>query len=87
MARCNQGAVGGAFQPALPESGAHSTRALKGGSLVSAERMAISMSRAFVKEHDGDSPGDDLPESPVTSGPNYVTPKGLADLEARLAAA
>jgi transcription elongation factor GreB len=45
------------------------------------------MSRAFVKEHDGDSPGDDLPESPVSSGPNYVTPKGLADLQARLAAA
>jgi transcription elongation GreA/GreB family factor len=45
------------------------------------------MSRAFVKEHDGDSPDDDLPESPVSSGPNYVTPKGLADLQARLAAA
>jgi transcription elongation factor GreB len=45
------------------------------------------MSRAFVKEHDGDSPDDDLPESPVSSGPNYVTPKGLADLRARLAAA
>ena len=45
------------------------------------------MSRAFVKEPDGDSPGDDLPESPVSSGPNYVTPKGLADLQARLAAA
>src|ERR1700682_925477 len=55
--------------------------------LPGAERMQISMSRAFVKEHDGDTPGDDLPESPVTSGPNYVTPKGLADLEARLAAA
>jgi transcription elongation factor GreB len=45
------------------------------------------MSRAFVKEPDGDSPGDDLPESPVSSGPNYVTPKGLADLRARLAMA
>lgn len=45
------------------------------------------MSRAFVKEPDGDSPGDDLPESPVSSGPNYVTPKGLADLKARLTAA
>lgn len=45
------------------------------------------MSRAFVKESDGDSPGDDLPESPVSAGPNYVTPKGLADLKTRLAAA
>jgi transcription elongation factor GreB len=45
------------------------------------------MSRAFVKEHDGDSADDGLPESPVSSGPNYVTPKGLADLQARLAAA
>jgi transcription elongation factor GreB len=45
------------------------------------------MSRAFVKEHDGDSPGDELPESPVSSGPNYVTPKGLADLQTRLATA
>ncbi|HEY7982326.1 MAG TPA: GreA/GreB family elongation factor [Candidatus Eremiobacteraceae bacterium] len=45
------------------------------------------MSRAFVKEPDGDSPGDDLPESPVSSGPNYVTAKGLADLHARLATA
>lgn len=44
------------------------------------------MSRAFVKERDGDSGDDDLPESPVT-GPNFVTPKGLADLQARLTAA
>ena len=45
------------------------------------------MSRAFVKEHDGDSPDDELPESPVPSGPNFVTPAGLADLQARLAQA
>jgi transcription elongation factor GreB len=45
------------------------------------------MSRAFVKEHDGDSPDDELPESPVRSGPNFVTPAGLADLKARLAQA
>jgi transcription elongation GreA/GreB family factor len=44
----------------------------------------MSMSRAFVKEHDGDSPADELPESPVSSGPNYVTPKGLSDLQASL---
>jgi transcription elongation factor GreB len=45
------------------------------------------MSRAFVKEHDGDSPDDELPEPPGRSGPNFVTPAGLADLQARLAQA
>jgi len=44
------------------------------------------MSRAFVKERDGDSGDDELPESRAT-GPNLVTPQGLADLQARLAAA
>ncbi|MFZ1468348.1 MAG: GreA/GreB family elongation factor [Paracoccaceae bacterium] len=43
------------------------------------------MSRAFVNEDAGaDRP--DLPELPVSSLPNPVTPRGLADLEARLAA-
>jgi transcription elongation factor GreB len=55
--------------------------------LPAASRTIISMSRAFVKEPDGDSPDDGLPESPVSPGPNYVTPKGLADLQAKLAAA
>jgi transcription elongation GreA/GreB family factor len=32
------------------------------------------MSRAFTKEDDA---GDDLPELPVSPGPNYVTPRGL----------
>lgn len=43
------------------------------------------MSRAFVNEDAGaDRP--DLPELPVSPHPNYVTPRGLADLQARLAA-
>lgn len=43
------------------------------------------MSRAFVNEDAGaDRP--DLPELPVSTHPNYVTPRGLADLRARLAA-
>lgn len=43
------------------------------------------MSRAFVNEDAGaDRP--DLPELPVSAHPNPVTPQGLADLEARLAA-
>jgi transcription elongation factor GreB len=43
------------------------------------------MSRAFVNEDAGaDRP--DLPELPVSPHPNYVTPRGLAGLQARLAA-
>lgn len=43
------------------------------------------MSRAFVNEDAGaDRP--DLPELPVSAHPNPVTPRGLADLEGRLAA-
>ncbi|MDQ2067373.1 GreA/GreB family elongation factor [Xinfangfangia sp. CPCC 101601] len=42
------------------------------------------MSRAFVNEDAGaDRP--DLPELPLSTRPNYVTPRGLADLQARLA--
>ena len=32
------------------------------------------MSRAFIKEDEGD---DELPDRPLPSGPNYVTPRGL----------
>lgn len=42
------------------------------------------MSRAFVNEDAGnDRP--DLPELPVAPGPNIVTPRGLAGLQARFA--
>ena len=42
------------------------------------------MSRAFVNEDAGnDRP--DLPELPVPPGPNIVTPRGLAALQARIA--
>lgn len=40
------------------------------------------MSRAFVKE--GDGALDPLPDLPVSPHPNYVTPTGLAALQARL---
>jgi transcription elongation factor GreB len=41
------------------------------------------MSRAFVNEDAGkDRP--DLPDLPVSPGPNFVTPQGLADLHSRL---
>jgi transcription elongation GreA/GreB family factor len=41
------------------------------------------MSRAFVKE---DAGGDEaLPERPVSPNPNYVTPGGLAKIDAELA--
>lgn len=42
------------------------------------------MSRAFVKE--GDGALDPLPDLPISPHPNYVTPRGLAELQARLQA-
>ena len=42
------------------------------------------MSRAFVKEGDGDL--DPLPDLPLSPHPNYVTPRGLGALQARLQA-
>jgi transcription elongation GreA/GreB family factor len=43
------------------------------------------MSRAFVKEDRPDT--DPLPDLPVSPHPNWVTPRGLGKLKARLAAA
>lgn len=41
------------------------------------------MSRAFTRESDdGDAPA--LPDMPLSEHPNYVTPRGLAQLRARL---
>ncbi|GFZ94425.1 GreA/GreB family elongation factor [Dyella caseinilytica] len=42
------------------------------------------MSRAFVKDNDGDAQ-DALPELPLSEHPNYVTPRGIAALRGRLA--
>ena len=42
------------------------------------------MSRAFVKEQDGDVPEEELPERQISDHPNYVTPSGLRQLEARI---
>jgi transcription elongation GreA/GreB family factor len=42
------------------------------------------MSRAFVKEDGPDN--TPLPDLPVSPHPNYVTPRGMAALQARLAA-
>ena len=41
------------------------------------------MSRAFVKEDAGGEEG--LPDRPVSPHPNYVTPDGLAEIDAALA--
>lgn len=43
------------------------------------------MSRAFVKESDDAALGDELPERPQSTHPNYVTPAGFAALQAQLA--
>ena len=42
------------------------------------------MSRAFVKE--GDNALEPLPDLPLSPHPNFVTPRGLAQLQSRLAA-
>jgi len=42
------------------------------------------MSRAFVKESDGDDFVDDAPEIPISPHPNHVTEAGLATLKAEL---
>lgn len=41
------------------------------------------MGRAFVREGEAEEP---LPERPVSTLPNFVTPRGLAQLESRLRA-
>lgn len=42
------------------------------------------MSRAFVKESDGEDPAEQLPDPPDDGAPNWITPEGLAALEERL---
>lgn len=44
------------------------------------------MSRSFVKDAD-ESVGERLPDIPLSEHPNYVTPRGLAQLRSRLLAA
>ena len=39
------------------------------------------MSRAFVKEPEADAPGEELAERPVSTHPNYVTPRGLSQID------
>ena len=43
------------------------------------------MSRAFVKETEGGEAFEDLPDRPISPHPNFVTPEGLALIEAELA--
>jgi transcription elongation GreA/GreB family factor len=40
------------------------------------------MSRAFVKEPEGDAAEGDLPELPRSTEPNYMTPRGLRLMQA-----
>ena len=42
------------------------------------------MSRAFVKEDDLEHAGIDVPERPISSEKNYVTPDGLMELEEKI---
>lgn len=43
------------------------------------------MSRAFVKEPEGDQPDDALPERLESPDPNYITPRGHMALQRRVA--
>jgi transcription elongation GreA/GreB family factor len=42
------------------------------------------MSRAFIKEQDGADVPEDLPERPVSPHPNFVTARGLRQIEAQV---
>src|SRR6185436_19887649 len=42
------------------------------------------MSSAFVKEPEGGEAFEDLPDRPIPPHPNFVTPEGLAEIEAEL---
>jgi transcription elongation GreA/GreB family factor len=42
------------------------------------------MSRAFVRENDGAEVPLDLPERPVSAHPNFVTARGLQQIESRI---
>ena len=45
------------------------------------------MSVAFNKEQDGEAVTADLPDRPISSHPNLVTPEGLKKLDQELAGA
>ncbi len=45
------------------------------------------MSVAFTREEDYEAQAADLPDRPISAHPNLVTPQGLAQIEAELAAA
>jgi transcription elongation factor GreB len=53
----------------------------------SIEVAESTMSRAFVKEQDDDSGAGEIVDLPQSPHPNYVTPRGLAQLKERFAAA
>lgn len=43
------------------------------------------MSRAFVREPEGGEAFEDLPDRPISSHTNFVTPEGLAQIETEVA--
>lgn len=47
-------------------------------------RYARTMSRAFVRENDGAEVPQDVPERPVSSHANFVTARGLQQIESRI---
>lgn len=43
------------------------------------------MNQAFVREPEGGEAFEDLPDRPISSHPNFVTPEGLAQIESEVA--
>ena len=48
------------------------------------QRYARPMSRAFVRENDGAEVPQDVPERPVSSHANFVTARGLQQIESQI---
>ena len=51
------------------------------------EQTDRAMSRAFVKEPDGEDAFEELPGRPISPHPNFVTAEGLAQIEGEVARA
>jgi transcription elongation GreA/GreB family factor len=49
--------------------------------------IRATMSVAFTREEDSEASAANLPDRPISPHPNYVTPQGLAQIEAAFAAA
>jgi transcription elongation GreA/GreB family factor len=58
---------------------------MSGGGGPGTSNDGTTMSRAFVKERDGEDALEELPERPISPHPNLVTAEGLAHVDAEIA--